>query len=38
MRKWAARAAGFVGLSLLATGSFFAVMYLMVCEFARSIE
>lgn len=38
MRKWAGRAASFVALSLLAVGSFFAVMYLLVCEFARSIE
>lgn len=38
MRKWAGRAARFIGLSVLAVGSFFAAMYLLVCEFARSVE
>ena len=28
----------FVGASALAAGGFFAVVYLMVCEFARAVE
>lgn len=37
MRKWAVRAASFVVLSLVAAGGFFAVVYLLVCEFTRSV-
>lgn len=38
MRERAKKAAGFVGLALFAAGVYFAGMYLLVCEFARSVE
>lgn len=38
MKRAARNVAIFVGASVLAAGGFFAVVYLMVCEFARAVE
>lgn len=38
MAKWAKKAAGIVGFSLLTAVGYFAVVYLFVSAFSRSVE
>lgn len=38
MRKWAGHAAAVFGLAVCGAGVYFVVVYLLVCEFAKSVE